>query len=338
MDSKPETSKLIASFAAIYLIWGTTYLAVRVAVETFPPFMMAAGRFLIAGFVLLGVLVLAKVKLPTFRQWRYAFVIGAFLFVGGNGLVTWAEKDIPSGIAALVVATMPLWMTLFDWLLFGGPRPTLRTTIGMVLGLFGIILLTGPSELLNGTSEFKASSMIGLLMAPIFWSIGSLYSRVADLPKNTFMTNAAEMICGGFLLIVASLLCREHVGFALSSVSRESWLATGYLMIFGSMIALTAYAWLLKNAEPAKVSTYSYVNPVIAVVLGWLILKEQLTETTLIAVIVIITGVMIVVTDRTAKKSKIEPVTNKVADETESDPVNVDVDPVDSATLALTKC
>ncbi|MEM7312095.1 MAG: EamA family transporter, partial [Planctomycetota bacterium] len=197
MDNQPQTSKLIASFAAIYFVWGTTYLALRVAVESIPPFLLGAGRFLVAGTVLITILTVSRVTWPTLRQWRSAFIIGAFLFVGGNGLVTWAEKDIPSSIAALVVATMPLWMSLFDWLIFGGPRPTIQTIAGMILGFAGIIILVGPAELINGSSEFKVSAMIGLLLAPVFWSLGSLYSRTVDLPKNIFMTNAAEMLCGG---------------------------------------------------------------------------------------------------------------------------------------------
>jgi len=294
---------LILSFAAIYLIWGTTYLAMRVAVHSIPPFLMAASRFIVAGAILYSVMRLRGIPNPTLQQWKSAAIVGTFLFLGGNGLVTWAEQEIPSGIAALVIATMPMWMTLFDWLFFGGSKPSLKVAIGIASGIVGIVLLIGPANMLAGTTELNLFYMLGLIFAPIFWSIGSLLSRKADLPRNVFMANATEMLCGGAVLGFVSLGFREPMSFEFGNVAPKAWWCLLYLTIFGSMIALTAYAWLLKNAHAAKVATYSYVNPVIAIFLGWLILSEKVTWQTGLAVVVIIAGVILIVTDKNRKPS-----------------------------------
>jgi drug/metabolite transporter (DMT)-like permease len=235
---------------------------------------------------------------PTLSQWKSALVVGSFLFLGGNGLVTWAEQEIPSGIAALVIATMPMWMTLFDWLFFGGSKPSIKIAVGVALGIIGIVLLIGPADVLAGTTELNLFYLMGLVFAPIFWSIGSLISRKSDLPPNVFMANASEMLCGGAVVLLVSVFFGEPFAFQFSQVETKAWFCMLYLTIFGSMIALTAYAWLLKNATAAKVATYSYVNPVIALFLGWLILNEQITWQTALAVIVIIAGVVLIVTDK----------------------------------------
>ncbi len=295
------TTKLIFAFAAIYLIWGTTYLAMRVGVESIPPFLMAASRFLFAGTVMYTILRLRGLPNPTLKQWKSALIVGSLLFLGGNGLVTWSEQEIPSGIAALVIATLPMWMTLFDWLFFGGRAPSPKIAFGIALGIAGIILLIGPQQLISGTTELNLFYMLGLIFAPIFWSIGSLYCRTADLPSNVFMANASEMLCGGAVLLVVSLVFGEPGKFELTAVPASAWGALIYLTIFGSMIALTSYAWLLKNATAAKVSTYSYVNPIIAMFLGWLILSEPVTLRTALAVFVILAGVILIVTTKNRK-------------------------------------
>lgn len=302
--SSKQTTLLIFSFAAVYLIWGTTYLAMRVAVHSIPPFMMASARFLIAGSVLYAILRWRGLPHPTLAQWKSALIVGSLLFLGGNGLVTWAEQEIPSGVAALVIATMPMWMTLFDWLFFGGPKPTFKVAIGVTLGIAGIVLLIGPTQLFRGTTELDLFYMLGLIFAPVFWSIGSLYCRKADLPQNVFMANASEMLCGGGVLLGVSIGFGEPFGFEFSQVTTEAWMAMMYLTLFGSVIALTAYAWLLKNAAATKVATYSYVNPIIAVFLGWLILSESISWQTGMAVVVIIAGVVLIVADKNSKKPK----------------------------------
>jgi drug/metabolite transporter (DMT)-like permease len=284
---------IILAFAAIYTIWGTTYLGIRIAVETIPPFFMAGVRFLFSGMLIFIFLRVRGVSMPQRFHWRSAVVIGALLVVGGNGLVTWSEQQVASSTAALVVATMPLWIALFDWLIFKGKRPGKRVVIGLVLGFFGIGLLIGPGQIL-GTAGFSLSALLILLLAPILWSLGSLYSRQADLPENTFMATAMEMLAGGALLLVAGLVTGEASRLNVGGFSTPSLLAMAYLTIFGSIVAFTAYVWLLKHVPATKVATYTYVNPVFAVVLGWLILSETITVTTIAAVIIIILAVILI--------------------------------------------
>jgi drug/metabolite transporter (DMT)-like permease len=297
---------VIAAFAAVYVIWGTTYTAIRVAVETMPPFLMAGVRFVIAGVFLYAFLRARGVPRPTRIHWRSAAIIGAFLLLGGNGLVTWSEQQVPSSVAALVVATMPLWMTLFDWLMFQGARPTRRVALGLLLGLVGIVLLLGPEQI-QGTATFSLFSLVVLLMAPILWSVGSLYSRKAATPENVFMTTAMEMLAGGAMLLVAGVVTGEVSQFQPAEFSARSLAALVYLILFGSIVAFSAYIWLLKHEQPARVSTYTYVNPVIATLLGWMLLDERLTPLTLAAVAVIVAAVALITTQR-QKAMEEEPV------------------------------
>lgn len=290
---KRQTLIVLLAFAAIYVLWGTTYLAIRVAVETIPPFFMAGVRFLLAGTILLIALRLRGLKMPTRPQWRSAAVIGAFLLLGGNGLVTWSEQKIPSGTAALVVATVPLWMTAFDWLLYRRATPTRKVALGLLLGSLGIGLLVGPG-LDTGQAAILWSDWAIILLAPILWSIGSLHSRQANLPENAFLATALEMLTGGALLLLAGFLTGEATRLDLAAISTRSLMATLYLIFFGSIVAFTAYIWLLKTVDAAKVATYTYVNPIIAVGLGWLLLNETVTPQMLLAVIVIITGVVFI--------------------------------------------
>lgn len=296
------------AFVAIYTIWGTTYLGIRIAVETIPPFLLSSVRFLFSGTIILIILRLRGVPMPKRIHWRSAVVIGALLLVGGNGLVTWSEQQVASSTAALVVATMPLWMVLFDWLFFKGKRPRKQVALGLILGLIGIVLLVGPGQI-RGTASFSLTALLILLLAPILWSLGSLYSRGADLPQNIFMATATEMLAGGALLLLAGLLTGEGSRLNLAEFSSRSLLAMLYLTIFGSLVAFTAYIWLLKHVAAAKVSTYTYVNPLIAVVLGWLILSEAITVTTIAAAIIIVLAVILITaagSHRASKSSKIE--------------------------------
>jgi drug/metabolite transporter (DMT)-like permease len=231
--------------------------------------------------------------MPKRFHWRSAVIVGALLLVGGNGLVTWSEQQVPSSTAALVVATVPLWIALFDWLIFKGTRPGKRVTMGLLLGLFGIGLLIGPGQIL-GTASFSLTALLVLLLAPILWSLGSLYSRQADLPNNTFMATAMEMLAGGGLLLLAGLVSGEASRLNIAEFSTRSLLAVVYLTIFGSIVAFTAYIWLLKHVPATKVATYTYVNPVFAVILGWLILSEAITTTTIAAAIIIILAVILI--------------------------------------------
>jgi drug/metabolite transporter (DMT)-like permease len=295
MKQNCHPALMIAAFAIIYIVWGTTYLAMRIAVETIPPFLMAGTRFLVAGAATYAILKLRSAATPTFNQVKQGTIVALFLLVGGNGLVCWAEQEIPSGIAALVVATMPMWMCIFDWLLFKAARPRLLTTIGLCMGFAGIGLLFGPSIGSNDAHALDVFSLCVLTFAPVFWSLGSLYSRNADLPKNIFMSIAIQFISGGLMMFVISLILGEWQGFNVSQVSLESFVALLYLAVFGSVIALTAYVWLMKQTSSTRVSTYTYVNPIIAVFLGWLILDETIGATTQLAILIIVSSVVLVV-------------------------------------------
>jgi drug/metabolite transporter (DMT)-like permease len=292
-----QTIKIVLAFAAIYTIWGTTYLAIRLAVDTIPPFYMAGTRFLIAGIITFVFLRARGVPVPRRFHWRSAAIIGALLIVGGNGFVTWSEQQVPSSIAALVVATVPLWITLFGWLIYRGGRPSKQIVFGVILGFIGIGLLIGPGQIL-GTSTFDWPSLLILLMAPILWSLGSLYSRQAKLPDNIFMSTAMEMLAGGVLLMIAGTITGEASELNIGEITARSVVAMLYLTVFGSIVALTAYVWLLKTVNPTRVATYTYVNPVIAIFLGWLVLSEPITSQMLVAFVIIILAVVLITTQR----------------------------------------
>jgi drug/metabolite transporter (DMT)-like permease len=288
---------IILAFAAIYVIWGTTYLFIRIAVETIPPFLMAAARFLVAGALSFLYLRWRGVPLPRRLEWRSAAIIGFFLLFGGNGLVTWSEQQVPSAIAALVVAIMPIWLIVFDYLMFARVRPGRQTVFGLALGFLGIALLIGPGQIL-GTATFDLTSLLVLCLADVMWSLGSLYSRQATLPENVFMSTSIEMLVGGSILLVAGLLTGEAAAFDIAAISTRSFVSWVYLTVFGSLVAFTAYIWLLKHVRVSLVSTYTYVNPVIAVFLGWLVLDETVTWLTIVAVVVIVTAVVLVTSQR----------------------------------------
>ncbi|HUF12467.1 MAG TPA: drug/metabolite exporter YedA [Longimicrobiales bacterium] len=288
--------KLIAAFAAIYIIWGSTYLAIRFALETLPPFLMAGARFLTAGAILYGVLIARGAEHPTRRNWRDGFIVGAFLLLGGNGGVVWAEQYVVSGIAALLVATMPIWIVVFDWLRGTGPRPAPRTMAGIGMGFLGLIILVGPQTL--GSGAVPLIPALALVFASISWAWGSLYSRGAVQPSSPMMATAVQMAGGGVLLLLAGLLTGELGELDLAAVSARSLLALLYLLLAGSIVGYSAYIWLLRHATPAHVSTYAYVNPVVAVFLGWLLASEPITPRLLLAAAVIVGGVAVIVTVR----------------------------------------
>jgi len=297
MTRNSHALKIVLAFAAIYIIWGTTYLGIRVAIESMPPFLMAGARFIIAGSAVFLFLRLRGQPLPRRIHWRSAFILGALLLVGGNGFVTWAEQEVPSGIAALIVATEPVWITVFDWTLFKAPRPARGIAAGVVLGLAGIVLLIGP-QLFGGTGNVSPASWTLIILAPIMWSIGSLFSREANVPENIFMSTSIEMLAGGLLLSIIGLVGGEASRISVADISIRSWAAFLYLVVFGSIIAFTAYIWLLQNVQATRAGTYSYVNPVIAVFLGWLILDEPLSPRMIFAAAVIVVAVMLIIRQR----------------------------------------
>ena len=264
---QPSTAKLITAFAAIYLLWGSTYLAIHFAVETLPPFLMAGTRHLVAGAVLYPLARLRNGERLTRANWSAAFLMGALLLFGGNGGVSWAEKIVPSGVAALLVATVPLWMVLFDWLRPGGLRPTGRVVIGLFLGFAGVAFLVGPSKLAGGGRVDPIGATV-LILASLSWAAGSVFSRHLPLPRSPLLGTAMQCFIGGALLIVVGLLAGQGSALRWESVSLRSVLALGYLIMFGSLLGFSAYIWLLGVAPPARVSTYAYVNPVVALVLA----------------------------------------------------------------------
>jgi drug/metabolite transporter (DMT)-like permease len=291
----PPRARLWAAFTAIYLIWGSTYLAIRFAIETMPPFLMAGTRFLIAGSILYGWMLWRRIPRPTLIQWRSAAIVGGLLMLGGNGAVVWAEQRVPSSLTALMVATVPIWMGLINWAWFGGPRPSRRMAAGLALGFAGIVVLIGPGEMAGG-GRIDLLGAAALLFSSVSWAFGSLYSRHAPLPTVPLLSTAMQMLGGGTLMLIAGTLMGEWARFDPSAITLRSLLAYGYLIVFGSLIAFSAYVWLLRVAMPARVATYAYVNPVIAVLLGWALAGEPLTLRTGLAALVIVAAVVIVST------------------------------------------
>lgn len=300
---KKQLIYILLAFAAVYFIWGTTYLGIRLAIETIPPFFMAGSRVLTAGAIMFLFLRARGAARPTRLNWRAAVLVGTLLLGGGSGLVTWSEQQVPSGTAALIIATVPLWIALLEWLFFTRTRPGKRVTLGLLLGLIGIFLLVGPGQIL-GTADFSLFFLFVLLLSPILWSLGSLYSRGAPLPEDTFMGSAMQMMGGGAVLLLAGLLTGEAADLDLAAISTISVAAWVYLVFFGSIIAFTAYVWLLKVVPVTKAATYTYVNPVVAVFLGWLILDETITPITILSSIIIIIAVILI---QTAKQTSQPP-------------------------------
>lgn len=286
-------ARIVAAFLAIYLIWGTTFLAIRIAVETVPPFLMAGLRFVLAGAIMLPVLLARGARLPTPIQWRSAAIGGGLMLAGGIGLVSLAERRIPSGLAALMVATIPLWITVIGRFGAGAARPTPQVYAGLGLGFVGAALLFLPA--LDATADRDTlAGMATALVGALFFAGGSVYSRRAPLPADTAVGTASEMLAGGALLLLISLGAGEPFRTAWAAISARSLLALAYLTLLGSVVGYTAYLWLLKRVEPAKVGTNFYVNPVVAVAAGRLVAGEPVTATMLVAAAVILAGVAVI--------------------------------------------
>lgn len=292
ITGKPKTLIIVLALVSVYLFWGGTYLGMKIAIETMPPFLMAGIRFSIAGWILYNIHRLKGEKRPTFQEWRGAGIVGALLLLGGNGAVAWAEQKVPSSIASLLVATVPLWIAAFSYL-GGAKKPNIGSLVGIALGLCGIVTLVWKS---NGSSSQTINfiGIVALLFASISWSAGSMYSRKAKLPASPLLSTGVQMIVGGALLLIASLFHGDFQKFHPFQISLRSYIAFGYLIIFGSIIGYTAYIWLLKKVEPTLVSTYAFVNPIVAVILGWLIAGEHIGANVLIAACIIIIAVIVI--------------------------------------------
>jgi len=294
-------TKVWIALLALYIVWGSTYLAIRFSVETIPPFLHASIRFLISGAILFLWRRAAGDAIPTKSNWKSAAIVGTLLLLGGNGLVALAEKNIPSGIAALVISTSPFWLVLFESLRSGGTKPNWQSIIGLVIGFGGVFLLIGPEEITGSEQQFNTFSVILLLIAPFLWSLGSIYARGADMPKSTLISTGMQMLAGSVALFVVSVVTGELNGFSFGEVSMRSWWGLIYLITFGSLVGFVSYGWLLHNAPVSLTSTYAYVNPVVAVILGWLLASEALDTRIVIASAIIIGSVILINSARQAK-------------------------------------
>jgi len=297
----PSPAKLATAFAAVYILWGSTFLAIRFAVATIPPFFMAGMRHLLAGVILYPLARLRSGEAPSRANWYAAFILGALLLVAGNGAVSWAEQTVPSGVAALLVATVSLWMVVLEWLRPGGMRPTAGVIVGLTLGFVGMIFLVGPANLLGGLSSGSRVNPAGagvLLAGSLCWAAGSVFSRHLHLPKHPLLGAAMQCLAGGALLYALGFASGEASHMAWQKISLRSALAVGYLVVFGSLLGFSAYSWLLRAAPPSRLATYAYVNPVVAMFLGWAVAGERITARTLLSAAVILTAVVLVIAAR----------------------------------------
>lgn len=302
----PSTSRLVAAFAAVYVIWGSTYLAIRFAIETLPPLLMASARFLLAGTLLYLWSRSRGAAPPTRRQWRAAAIVGGLLFVGGNGAVVVAEQWVPSGLVALLIAAVPLWMVVLDWFWGSRTRPTRRVVLGLAGGLAGVALLAGsPGVGAGGPLELFGAALV--IVGSMAWATGSIYSRHAPAPPRPRMWVAMQMLTGGVLLLPLALLTGELGRFDPAGVSMKSVLSLLYLVVFGALVAFTAYIWLLTVSTPARVGTYAYVNPAVALFLGWALAGEPLTPRSLVAAAIIVGAVVVITTGRRAPEPRRVP-------------------------------
>lgn len=290
---RPSTARLIAAFAAVYVLWGSTYLGIRFSMETLPPFFTQGVRFFLAGVVMFVWAAASGVPRPSRREWGGAAVTGFLLFVCGSGGLVWAEHSIPSGVAALVVATEPASFVLIEAVrrrrLPRGP-----VLAGLALGAAGLLVLMGPGELLGG-ERFALPALAVLVAGTFCWAGGSLFSRGSRLPSNPIMATAATLLWGGIGLALVGLGAGELGRFDPAAVSSRSVVATVYLFVFGSIVGFTAYLWLLRVTTVARVSTYAYVNPIVAVLLGWALAGETLSARVAVAAVVIVGAVAIII-------------------------------------------
>lgn len=288
-------SQILIAFAAVYVIWGSTYIAIRFAIETLPPFLMVGTRFFAAGGIMYVWLRARGAEAPKAVHWRSAAIIGTLMPVLGTGVVVWAEQKVPSGTAALLVAIVPLWMVLLQWWRPHGKRPNAWVMAGVASGLCGLYLLVNPG---GDTGQANVFAEGILLLAALSWATGSLYSKRAPQAKAKFLGTGMEMIVAGALLITGGLVTGEASRFTPGAASMKSWLSLLYLITFGSIVAYTAYVWLLTTVSATLVSTYAFVNPVVAVFLGWAFAGEPLNARMLVAAAIIVGAVALITIGR----------------------------------------
>ena len=293
--SPGATPLVLAAFAAVYLVWGSTYLAIRLGVQSIPPLIFAGLRHFTVGLLLYPVLRWKTGVRPTAGHWKSAAVTGFLLLFVGNGGVNWAEQVVPSGITALLVAMVSFWLVIVDWLRPGGHRPVPKVMFGLVLGFAGVALLVGPVRL-GGSERVDLGGVAVLVISCFAWACGSIYSKHGGMPSSALLGVAMQSFAGGVGLLFAGLVSGEFHRFHFAAVSGRSWVALAYLVVFGSGIGLSAYIYILQKSTAARVATYALVNPVVALFLGWLIAGETISLRTVVAAVVILTAVILVIT------------------------------------------
>jgi drug/metabolite transporter (DMT)-like permease len=312
-EAQAKRGRVIAAFAAVYIVWGSTYLAIRFAIGSIPPFVMAGTRFLVSGAVLYAWSRSRGGEAPSRAVWRAGAITGLLMLFAGNGAVVWAEQRVPSGITALLVAVVPLWMVLMEWLRPGGRRPHPLVFGGLVLGLGGIVLLVGPGALV-GHGDVDTIGALTLMFGSVSWAAGSIYSRHGARPSSAVMATALQMLTGGVAFIIAAVATGEFSRFDIHAVTLRSALGFAYLVTFGSLVGFTAYVYLLRATTPAKASTYAYVNPVVAVLLGWAFAGEPISIRTVLAAAVILASVAIITSKGNAVTKPEKATANRLAD------------------------
>jgi len=291
MAQAVSRGRLLAAFAAIYLLWGSTYLAVAVSVQSIPPLLLMAARSLAAGAILFALRQLPHREVPSARTWAIAAIAGILLFLGCHGTLAYAQVHVPSGVAAVILATIPFWIVLIKLLLPIEGRPRVATLIGLLPGIAGVVLITWRA----GTVDTIAPAMILLLLGSSFaWAVGSLISQRTGATTDALTLSAMELLCGGATLCVASWAAGELIAFSPARVSPSAWAGLAYLTVAGSVVAFSAYVWLLDHVEASLVATYTFVNPIIAILLGWIVLGEQLTVRMLLGFALVISSVVAV--------------------------------------------
>ena len=285
-------SKVWLALLALYIVWGSTYLGIKFAIETIPPFFHAGVRFLASGLILVIWQRSVVSSMPTRKQWVSTGIIGTLLLLGGNGLVAWAEQTIPSGIAALIIASVPMFLVIGEAIRPNGVKPNWQGIVGLLIGFVGIFILVGPSEISGGTTKLNPLGVVALLSACLFWATGSIYSKTADLPKSSLMNTGAQMLIGSISLFIVSGLSGELQGWNIAEVSSRSIYGLLYLTFVGSLVGFASYGWLLQNAPISLVSTYAYVNPIVAVLLGVWLAAEVLEPRIWLATAIIIGSVI----------------------------------------------
>lgn len=288
-------AKLFGAFFLIYVVWGSNFLAIRYAVETIPPFLLMGVRSLLAGVCLFAWARLRGAERPTPQHWRAAAAAGVLLFLGCHGLLAWAQRRVPSGVAALALATIPVWMTLLDWLLARGRRPGPSVWTGIALGFFGLGVLAAPGR---GTGTVDLLGILALLASAFAWAAGSIVGRESRLPSSVVLATGMQLLAGGLALVAVSVGAGEAFAFDPTGVSSRSILGFVYMVVASSILALTAYVWLLRVSTPSRVGSYAFVNPLVAVLIGWAVGGEPLTARTAVAALLIVAGVASIVTGR----------------------------------------